>query len=54
MSYLFIIIGMLLFLIHFTVTFIEVLPKEKKQKEEKTVVLGQCSVDMLPMLEGSL
>ena len=35
-------------------TLIEVLPKEKKQKEEKTVVLGQCSVDLMPLIQGEL
>lgn len=34
------------------VTFVEVLPKEKKQKEEKTVLLGQCPLDLLPLVKG--
>ena len=34
------------------VTVIEILPKEKKQKEEKTMVLGQCSIDLLPVIKG--
>ncbi|XP_074658992.1 cilia- and flagella-associated protein 70-like isoform X2 [Tubulanus polymorphus] len=34
------------------VTIIEVLPKEKKQKEEKTQILGQSSFDLLPLVKG--
>ena len=34
-------------------TVVEVLPKDKKKKEEeKSAILGQCSVDLLPMLTG--
>ncbi|XP_063715632.1 cilia- and flagella-associated protein 70-like isoform X3 [Symsagittifera roscoffensis] len=32
------------------VTLIEILPKEKKQREEKTMILGQASVDIMPLL----
>lgn len=34
------------------VSIIEVLPKEKRQKEEKTNLIGQCTVDLFPMLTG--
>uniref|UniRef100_A0A8W8HWM7 Tetratricopeptide repeat protein 18 n=1 Tax=Magallana gigas TaxID=29159 RepID=A0A8W8HWM7_MAGGI len=34
-------------------TVTEVLPKEKKQKEEKTAQLGQCTVDLLPLVKGA-
>ena len=32
----------------------EVMPKDKKSKEEKTLILGQCCIDMLPLLKGSV
>ena len=35
-----------------TVTVIEVLPKERRQKEEKTNILGQCSIDLFTILKG--
>ncbi|XP_048244462.1 cilia- and flagella-associated protein 70-like isoform X2 [Haliotis rufescens] len=35
-------------------TVIEVLPKERKQKEEKTILLGQCTVDLLPLVKGEV
>ncbi|XP_032222365.2 cilia- and flagella-associated protein 70 [Nematostella vectensis] len=34
------------------ITIIEVLPKDKKGKEEKTNVLGQSCIDLLPLLQG--
>ena len=34
------------------VSLLEVLPKDKKAKEEKTNVLGQTVVDLLPLLLG--
>uniref|UniRef100_A0A8C5VL61 Cilia and flagella associated protein 70 n=1 Tax=Microcebus murinus TaxID=30608 RepID=A0A8C5VL61_MICMU len=33
-------------------TVTEVLPKERRQKEEKTLILGQAVVDLLPLLAG--
>ncbi|XP_075258930.1 cilia- and flagella-associated protein 70-like isoform X3 [Convolutriloba macropyga] len=36
------------------VTLIEILPKEKKQREEKTNVLGQASVDVMPLLSDNV
>uniref|UniRef100_H3AYL6 Cilia and flagella associated protein 70 n=1 Tax=Latimeria chalumnae TaxID=7897 RepID=H3AYL6_LATCH len=36
----------------FILTIVEILPKERKQKEEKTAVLAQATVDLLPLLQG--
>ncbi|CAG5132206.1 unnamed protein product [Candidula unifasciata] len=36
------------------VTVYEVLTKEKKSKEEKSVILGQCCIDLLPLVQGSV
>ena len=46
---------MLRYLIFFCclVTIIEVLPKEKKQKEEKVTALSQCSVDLFPLFHAA-
>ncbi|CAK8696784.1 unnamed protein product [Clavelina lepadiformis] len=35
------------------ITIIEVLPKEKKQKEEKSAPLGQCTIDLLPLFHSN-
>ena len=37
----------------FKVIIAEVLPKDKKSKEEKTLTLGQCCIDLLPLLKGN-
>ncbi|XP_066915368.1 cilia- and flagella-associated protein 70-like [Clytia hemisphaerica] len=34
------------------VTFNEILPKDKKAKEEKTNTVGKCCIDLLPLLKG--
>ncbi len=34
------------------VTVNEILPKDKRTKEEKTNVIGQACVDLLPLLQG--
>ena len=36
------------------VNILEVLPKDKKAKEEKTAILGQASLDLLPVLMGEV
>jgi hypothetical protein len=36
----------------YTVTLIEVLPKEKKQKEEKIQTFGQTTIDLLDLIKG--
>ena len=37
-----------------SVNILEVLPKDKKAKEEKTAVLGQATFDLLPVLLGEV
>ena len=37
-----------------TVSVIEVLPKEKKAKEDKTVTIGMATIDLSPLLQGIL
>ena len=32
----------------------EVLPKERKAKEEKTVMIGMASIDLIPLLLGEI
>lgn len=36
----------------FKVTLIEVLPKERKQREEKVQLFGQATIDLLDLLKG--
>ena len=40
------------FFLLLTVTVVEVLPKDKKGKEEKINILGQSCIDLLPLLHG--
>lgn len=43
-----------LFIFYFKVTLIEVLPKEKKQKEEKIQAYGQSVFELYYLLKGEL
>lgn len=45
---------LIFFVLIFLVTMTEVLPKEKKQKDEKTLIIGQAVVDLLPLVEGQM
>ena len=36
----------------YKVSIVEVLPKDKKAKEEKTNIVGQSCIDLLPLLKG--